>query len=76
MSGSWRPPPGLVARLEAAALDRAGRKRGAEVIFSCPAHEDLHPSATFNVDKAAWYCFACGAGGGALDLARRLGLEP
>ena len=34
------------------------------------------PSARWNRTKHVWYCDVCDTGGGALDLARRLGLSP
>src|SRR5262249_9215135 len=34
-----------------------------------------HPSARWNRTKAVWHCDVCGAEGGVLDLARRLGLS-
>ena len=70
-------PATLAADIEAAIAKRDGRKEGAEVRFHCPNpdHTDTHPSARWNPDKATWYCDSCGAGGGAVDLARRLGLD-
>jgi len=41
----------------------------------CPnaSHEDRHPSAKLYPDPGAgWYCFACGAGGSAVDLVAAL----
>src|ERR1700687_2304901 len=69
------PPPELLAALGRAVLAREGRRAGSEIRFLCPAHEDHQPSARGNPAKAQWYCDACGAGGGALALARRLGVE-
>jgi hypothetical protein len=71
------PPlePELLARLEAAVMARQGRKEGTEIRFLCPGHDDHDPSARYHPEKAAWTCDSCGTGGGALDLARRLGLE-
>ncbi len=43
--------------------------------FLCPEHEDHRPSAMWNPEKAVWCCPACGAKGGAHDLAARLGVE-
>ena len=53
--------------------ERHGTRKGAEILFPCPAHSDEHPSARFNPAKGAWYCDACRAGGGIKDLAGRLG---
>ncbi len=68
--------PGDAAALRAAVLARGGCEmpRG-EIRFSCPAHDDAHPSARFNTEGAVWRCDACSAGGGAIDLAQRLGVE-
>ena len=63
--------------IDAAVMAREGRKEGGEVRFRCPApgHEDLHPSARWNRTKAVWRCDACGAGAGAIGLAKLLGLS-
>ncbi len=37
--------------------------RGVERAFKCPVHGDRHASASVNVLKAVWYCYACGAKG-------------
>jgi len=60
----------IVAEIEA----RSPEKRGREVAFLCPAHNDRHPSARWSPTKHTWYCDVCSLGGGALDLARRLGI--
>ncbi len=67
----------LATDIEAAIAKRDGRKEGAEIRFRCPNpnHADAHPSARWNPRKGVWHCDACGSGGGAIDLARRLGLE-
>lgn len=62
--------------LQAAVMACQGREEGAEIRFLCPAHDDHHPSARYNPEKGVWCCDVCGTGGGALDLARRLGIEP
>lgn len=47
-------------------IDRAGK-------FSCPSHEDAHPSVSINPkNPARWKCFSCGNGGTALDLVMNL----
>jgi len=65
----------LATDIAAAIAKRDGRKEGAEIRFLCPAHDDEHPSARWNPKKRVWHCDVCGAGSGAVDLARRLGLE-
>ena len=54
---------------------RQGRREGGETRFLCPAHDDHDPSARWNPGKAVWHCDVCGTGGGAIDLARRLGVD-
>lgn len=44
-----------------------------EVIVKCPYHDDLHPSASFNIVKGLFFCFACGASANAEQLAKKLG---
>lgn len=62
-----------------AAVERALESRGArfsrgEWWMLCPAHAEKTPSAAYRPDTGTWYCQGCQAGGGALDLAARLGL--
>jgi hypothetical protein len=70
-------PPDFLAAIESAVLARDGTPERNEIRFRCPGegHPDEHPSARWNREKAAWRCDACRAGGGALDLADRLGIE-
>ena len=70
-------PTDFLDRLAAVVEARDGKRKGQEIVFTCPnpGHEDTHPSARYNVKKAAWTCDACGAGGGALDLAKLLGID-
>ena len=60
--------------LTAALLERGAAWRGRHLRFSCPAHDDLRPSADYEPVQRVWVCRSCGTGGGARDLARRLGL--
>lgn len=41
--------------------------RGIERPFNCPVHPDAHASASVNVEKGVWYCYACGASGKTLE---------
>jgi RepB DNA-primase N-terminal domain len=75
------PPPGRGEepwrRMEPADYYRAitGTEPGRDGKVRCPnpAHEDRHPSAHLYAGPGAgWYCFACGAGGGAVDLVAAL----
>jgi hypothetical protein len=72
---SAHPPPELVAALDRAVLARSGRQQGREVRFLCPIHADHEPSARWNRREAVWFCDVCAVGGGACDLAQRLGVE-
>jgi hypothetical protein len=63
------------ATLEGAVMERKGRKRGAEITFACPCHDDEHPSASYNIDKHAWTCRVCSAKGGARNLAQLIGVD-
>lgn len=65
----------IIAAVEAEIWRRGGKKKGQEVWFLCPVHDDHDPSARWNPDKQTWYCDVCNKGGGALDLARRFGIE-
>lgn len=39
------------------------RGHGRERSFNCPVHGDKNPSASVNVEKGVWVCYACGASG-------------
>jgi DNA primase len=43
--------------------DALQRGRGNERSFNCHVHEDKSASASVNVAKGVWYCYACGAKG-------------
>lgn len=59
-----------------AVMARQGKQVGKEIKFLCPVHADHHPSAGFNPEKAVWHCQVCKAGGGWVDLAKRLNIGP
>lgn len=65
----------LVTLIDEAITSRKGRNQGTEIYFLAPCHDDQHASARWNPEKATWYCDPCGRGGGALDLAKHLGIE-
>jgi hypothetical protein len=48
---------------------------GDEALVLCPFHDDKNPSASFNVKKGLFFCFACGAKGNAEQVAERLGTD-
>lgn len=66
---------GFIARLESAIEARQAQQVGPHLRFICPAHDDHNPSADWHRTKHTWRCRACNVGGGALDLARRLGVD-
>ena len=49
------------------------KKRGVEWAGICPFHEDKHASLQVNPNKQIFKCFACGAGGDAIDFLMRYG---
>jgi len=56
-------------------LEQKGR--GKQVKILCPFHDDHKPSCGVNLAKQVYNCFACGAGGNALDfIAHMEGLDP
>jgi DNA primase len=48
-------------------------KRGSEFYGICPFHDDHHTSLQVNPRKQIYKCFACGAGGDAIDFLTRMG---
>jgi hypothetical protein len=55
---------------------RAARRVGqGEFAVVCPFHDDHDPSLRVNEAKGTWYCDVCAEGGGAWDLAVRLGRD-
>lgn len=71
---SARLPTEIVAAITGAVMERGGRVERHEVRFRCPAHDDEHPSARWHPTEHVWRCDVCRAGGGALDLAKRLAI--
>lgn len=51
---------------------RAGVRRGPDVWFLCPSHNDHNPSARFNYSKRLWFCDVCGAKGNEKQLSELL----
>ena len=50
---------------------------GKQVKIICPFHDDHKPSCGVNLVKQVYNCFACGAGGNALDFVANMeGLDP
>lgn len=44
-------------------------RKGVEVLFKCPRHDDTHPSLSINPKKNVWMCGFCGTSGNAWQLA-------
>ena len=61
--------------LQCEAVARAGLAtgpahiEGKELVWSCPNHDDRHPSLKVNPTKNIWMCGPCGASGNAWELA-------
>ena len=51
----------LLVEIEAVIQTRQSKQNGAETTFLCPAHDDHHPSARWNLEKTVWHCDVCGA---------------
>ena len=52
-----------------AALGKAPKRNGAELLWNCPQHGDQHPSLSVSPRKNTWMCGPCSAGGTAWQLA-------
>lgn len=70
----------LIAAVETAVRMRGGDPSKRESRFRCPDpahhnHADANPSASWNSEKAIWWCPVGNVGGGYVDLACRLGLN-
>ncbi|HAF08482.1 MAG TPA: hypothetical protein DCK98_00150 [Chloroflexi bacterium] len=73
---AFTPAPEDSAAVRSAVLARGGREvANGEIRFACPAHDDEHPSARYKAEHGVWHCDPCGAGGGFVDLAARLGVQ-
>lgn len=48
-------------------LGPAKRHKGRWYFWSCPFHEDRHPSLGVTADNDRWFCFSCCKGGGPAD---------
>ncbi len=51
-------------------LSGPGVRRGREVFYRCPLHDDTNPSLRVDPAKGVWYCDPCGRGGDVVELAR------
>ena len=58
-------------RLRDLPIEGVAERLGLEVVRHkclCPFHDDHHASLSFSVRRNTFRCFACGAGGGTIDL--------
>jgi hypothetical protein len=60
------PVPDLAEKLSGA----PGVKRGRELAYICPLHDDHSPSLRVDPDKGVWFCDPCLVGGDAVKLYR------
>jgi len=51
-------------------LTGPGVRRGREVFFRCPLHDDHNPSLRVDAERGVWYCDPCAVGGDVVELAR------
>lgn len=51
------------------------QKKGREYTGLCPFHDEKTPSFTVNPTKQLYYCFGCGAGGGAIKFLMEIGKQ-
>ncbi|MDP9475317.1 MAG: CHC2 zinc finger domain-containing protein [Actinomycetota bacterium] len=52
-------------------LSGPGVRRGKEIYFVCPLHDDHDPSLRVDPVKNLWYCDPCAVGGDVVELAQR-----
>ncbi len=48
------------------------KKRGRTYVGLCPFHNEKTPSFTVYPETQSFYCFGCGAGGGAIEFIKRI----
>ncbi|MGI0481916.1 DNA primase [Geminocystis sp. CENA526] len=51
------------------------QKKGADFVGLCPFHDEKTPSFTVSQSKQLYYCFGCGAGGGAIKFLMEIGKQ-
>lgn len=51
------------------------KKRGKDYLGLCPFHEEKTPSFSVSPTKQLYYCFGCGAGGGAIKFLMEFGKQ-
>jgi DNA primase len=74
--GVWYRRPIDAAKEAVPILDLAERlsgpgvRRGREIFFRCPLHDDHDPSLRVEPDKGVWFCDPCLVGGDVVELYR------
>lgn len=51
------------------------QKKGRDFVGLCPFHDEKSPSFTVSQNKQLYYCFGCGAGGGAIKFLMEIGKQ-
>jgi DNA primase len=51
------------------------QKKGRDFVGLCPFHDEKSPSFTVSPTKQLYYCFGCGAGGGAIKFLMEIGKQ-
>lgn len=51
------------------------QKKGRDFVGLCPFHDEKSPSFTVSQSKQLYYCFGCGAGGGAIKFLMEIGKQ-
>jgi DNA primase len=60
------PVPDLAEKLSGA----PGVRRGREIAYICPLHDDHNPSLRVDPERGVWFCDPCLVGGDAVELYR------
>ena len=53
-------------------LGPPAKREGRRLLWSCPFHDDHHPSFGIDLKWNRWRCWTCGIGGDAVDLVKRV----
>ncbi len=61
-----------LARVATALLGPAAKRQGRRLLWSCPFHDDSHPSFEIDPERKTWKCWPCNLGGDAPALAMKL----
>lgn len=51
------------------------QRKGRDFVGLCPFHDEKSPSFTVSPSKQVYYCFGCGAGGGAIKFLMEIGKQ-